>query len=439
MHSALPKVLHCLAGRPLLVHVYHAAAALAPRAIHVVHGHGGELVRAHCAHLDVEWVVQHSPRGTGDAVQCALPGIPADDRVLVLCGDVPLLQPAGLQRLVAAADGGALALLTTRLQEPGGYGRILRSADGNVGGIIEERDAGPEQRALQEVFTGALCAPAAVLHEHLQAGNAAPGRDGEHYLTALVQRAAQAGANVAAVAIQPWQAGGINTRAQLAEMEQRYRRHAAETLLAAGVTLVDPQRLDVRGEVEAAADVVIDVGVILEGRVVLARGVRIGAYSIVRDSRLGADAEVLPYSHVEGAEVGARCRLGPYCRIRPGTQLETGARIGNFVELKQARVGSGAKINHLSYVGDAEVGTDTNLGCGTVTCNYDGSTKHRTVIGNDVFIGSSCQLVAPVTVGDGATVAAGSTITEDVAAGTLAVARSRQQSVAHWQRPGRRR
>ena len=443
MRSRLPKVLHPLAGRPLLAHVVEAARALGPEAVYVVHGHGGGQVRAALGGLPVTWVEQAEQLGTGHAVAQALPRIPDGHQVLVLYGDVPLLRSETLRRLLKAAEAGApgergLALLTAELPDPTGYGRILRDADGRVTGIVEEGDASAEQRALREVNTGVLAAPAGRLRawlERIDNRNA----QGEYYLTDVVALAVLEGVPVRAVpAEDPAEVQGVNDRLQLAALERLWQRRAAEGLMRQGVTLLDPDRLDLRGEVVCGTDVTLDVGVVLEGRVELGDGVRVGPYAVLKDVRLGEGCEVLAHSVLEGVEAGAGVRIGPFARLRPGTRLADGVRVGNFVELKAAEVGEGSKINHLSYVGDASVGRDVNIGAGTITCNYDGHRKHRTVIEDEAFIGSDTQLVAPVRVGRRATIGAGSTITKDAPPGELTLSRAPQVTRKGWRRPGER-
>ena len=433
MNSALPKVLQPLGGQPLLAHVLATARALSPQAIHVVAGHGMAAVRAACPGDDLHWIEQTEQRGTGHAVAQALPHV-AKGTALILYGDVPLVPPRTLAALRDAAGDG-IALLVMQAADPTGYGRILRDAAGRVRGIVEERDATPAERSVREVNTGLMAAPVALLRRYLpqvQPRNA----QGEHYLTDVVALAAADGAPVQAVAAQdPDDALGINDRVQLAFAERTLQRRRAEALLRAGVTLADPARLDVRGELLCGRDVFIDVNAVFEGRVVLGDGVRIGPNAVLRNCALGAGVEVLAFSHLDGARVGDRARIGPYARLRPGAELACETHIGNFVEVKQATVGRGSKVNHLSYIGDAEIGERVNVGAGTITCNYDGVHKHRTVIADDAFIGSGSELVAPVTVGEGATVGAGTTLRKDAPAHQLTVGGGRQVSLPHWRRP----
>lgn len=435
MRSDLPKVLHPLAGRTLLEHVIAATGALGADAVHVVYGHGGALVPERLAGLAVTWAEQAERLGTGHAVAQALPGIPDSHTVLVLYGDVPLIEAQTLRRLVDAAGARGLALLTVELPDPTGYGRIVRDGAGAVRRIVEEKDAGPAERGLREVNTGILAAPAGALRRWLAALDC-DNAQGEYYLTDVVALAVGEGVPVTTVApgaVEEVQ--GVNDRIQLAERERDHRRREARRLMREGVTLADPDRIDVRGAVRAGRDVILDVGVILEGEVELGDRVRVGPYTLLRNVRVGADTEILSHSRIENAVIGARCRIGPFARVRPGTELAAEVHIGNFVELKNARVDAGSKINHLSYVGDTSVGKRVNIGAGTITCNYDGANKHRTVIEDDVFVGSDTQFVAPVRVGAGATIGAGSTITRDAPAGELTLSRAPQQTRPGWKRP----
>jgi len=437
MRSDLPKVLQPLAGRSLLAHVLTTARTLGPRAIHVVYGHGGERVPAALAAADVAWVCQAEQLGTGHAVVQALPGVPDDDAVLVLYGDVPLIAAATLADLVAQLASADLALLTAELADPTGYGRIVRAGDGRVLRIVEEKDADATERALGEINSGILAAPAGRLRGWLERVGC-DNSQGEYYLTDVVGLAVADGAAVVARrAATAEEVLGVNTKGQLARLERHYQRAQAERLMAAGVTLADPARFDLRGEVTVGRDVGIDIGVVLEGHVTLADGVQIGPHCVLRDTAVGAGSVIEAHSLVDGAVIGAGCRIGPFARLRPQTRLDDGARIGNFVETKKATIGAGSKVNHLSYVGDAEIGRAVNIGAGTITCNYDGAAKHLTRIEDDVFIGSDTQLVAPVTVGAGATVAAGTTVTRDVPAQCLAVSRTPQRLVPGYRRPAK--
>ncbi|MHB1238986.1 MAG: bifunctional UDP-N-acetylglucosamine diphosphorylase/glucosamine-1-phosphate N-acetyltransferase GlmU [Gammaproteobacteria bacterium] len=435
MRSGFPKVLHPVAGRCLLEHVVAAALRLEGRAIHVVYGHGGQAVPERLAALPVHWVEQAEQLGTGHAVAQALPAVPPEDTVLVLYGDVPLITAGTLERLVGEAGNSRLALLTVELPDPTGYGRIVRGPGGGVLRIVEEKDANVQERALREGNTGILAGPAGMLARWLAAldkNNA----QGEFYLTDVVAMAVADGVDVPTVApASIAEVMGVNDRIQLAERERDYRLREAQRLMRDGVTLRDPERFDLRGEVRAGRDVVIDVNVVLEGVVHLGDRVRIGPNSVIRNTRIGDDTEILSHTLIEDAVIGPGCRVGPFARVRPGTDLAAGVHVGNFVELKNAQVADGSKINHLSYIGDTTVGRRVNIGAGTITCNYDGANKHRTVIEDEVFIGSDTQLVAPVTVGGGATIGAGTTVTRDAPPGELTVSRVPQQTRPGWKRP----
>jgi len=435
MYSDLPKVLHPLAGKPLLGHVIDAARALRPAAVHVVYGFGGDRVPRAFPDGGIRWVLQAEQKGTGHALQQALPGVARERVVLILYGDVPLTRIDTLRPLVAAAADGALALVTVELADPTGYGRIMRDAAGRVVRIVEHKDATPEQRGVREINTGIMAAPAALLARWLgtlKNDNA----QGEYYLTDVVAAAVADGIKIETN--QPaytWEIMGVNSKLQLAELERTAQANRARALMEQGVTVMDPARLDVRGDATVGRDVVLDVNVVLEGRVVLGDGVRIGPNNVLRDVTVGAGTQVQPNCVIEEAVIGAECRIGPFARIRPGTKLADHAHVGNFVEIKNSEVGAGSKINHLSYVGDTSVGREVNIGAGTITCNYDGANKHRTVIGDRAFIGSDTQLVAPVTVGEGATIGAGSTITKDAPPGELTLSRAEQKTRPGWKRP----
>lgn len=434
MRSALPKVLHPVAGKSMLGHVLDCGRMLEPEAMHVVIGHGAERVREAVASDDVQFVVQEQQLGTGHAVAQALPNLSAE-RVLILYGDVPLIERTTLDRLLAKVADDRIALLTVVLDDPTGYGRIIRDASGAVQAIVEQKDASEAQRQIKEGNTGILAVPGARLADWLQRlsnDNA----QGEYYLTDIIAMAVADGLLVdTEQAADPMEVQGANDRAQLAMLERHYQSRAARRLMAEGVTLLDPARFDVRGEVTAGRDVEIDINVILEGRVVIEDNVRIGPNCVIRDSILRRGAIVKANSHLEGADVGEGADCGPFARLRPGAVLGARAHVGNFVELKNARMGEGAKAGHLAYLGDAQIGARTNIGAGTITCNYDGANKHLTVMGEDVFIGSNSALVAPVTLGDRVTTGAGSVITQDVDADTLAVGRARQRNIDGWQRP----
>lgn len=434
MRSALPKVLHPVAHKPMLGHVIDTARALNPASIQVVVGHGAEQVEQQLAADDLGFVLQAQQLGTGHAVAQALPSLQAE-RVVVLYGDVPLIQQSTLQALLASCDSNSLALLTVLLDDPTGYGRIVRNAEGAVRAIVEQKDASPEQLVIQEGNTGILVAPREKLAQWL-AALSNDNAQGEYYLTDIIAMAVADGTVVVTeTANDSMEVQGANDRLQLAQLERYYQQLQAENLMRQGVTLRDPSRVDIRGTVEVGRDVLIDVNVILEGHVVLEDGVSIGANSIVKDSLLRKGAVVKSHCHLDNAELGEGADCGPFARLRPGAVLGKQAHVGNFVELKNARMGEGAKAGHLTYLGDSEIGARSNIGAGTITCNYDGANKHATVLGEDVFIGSNSSLVAPVTLGDGAVTGAGSTITADVAAGSLAVGRAKQRNIEGWQRP----
>ncbi len=435
MKSRLPKVLHRLAGRTLLEHVAAAARRLDPARIHVVYGHGGARVRGAHPALEVSWVEQSEQRGTGHALEQAMPAIPDEATVLVLYGDVPLIDTATLQDTIAAGAGDAIALITAEVDDPSGYGRILRGDDGRVAGIVEEADASAADRAIREINTGILAASAHRLRgwlARLEENNV----QGERYLTDVVAMAVGDGVPVSSVSpLAAEEVLGVNDRAQLAMLERRYQRRQAQRLMRAGVTVMDPARLDIRGEVEVGPDVVLDVNVILEGRVVIGEGASIGPNCVIRDTEIGPHTRIFANTVIEQAHIGSDCNIGPFARFRPGTSLADEVHIGNFVEVKNSRVGHGSKANHLTYLGDTEVGKHVNVGAGTITCNYDGAEKHRTVIEDDVFVGSGVELVAPITVHAGATIGAGATVTKDVPAGVLTVSRGRQTTIENWRRP----
>ena len=437
MKSALPKVLHTMAGLPLLEHVVRTALALAPRAIHVVVGHGADQVRQALGDYELDWVTQEHQLGTGHAVMQALPSVAEESTVLVLYGDVPLITAPTLERLVALAGDGP-ALLTAQLDSPQGYGRILRDEHGRLRGVVEERDASDAERAIREINTGVLAAPAADLRRYLpRVGN--DNRQGEYYLPDGLSLAVADGREVAsAEAGSELEILGVNDRVQLNRVEREYQRRQAERLMQEGVSIADAARLDVRGSLSCDADVRIDVNVVFEGDVQLGRGVSIGPNCVIRNARIGEGATVHALSHVEEAIIGPGASVGPYARLRPGTVLAAEARVGNFVETKKASIGPGSKVNHLSYIGDCEMGAGVNIGAGTITCNYDGGDKHRTDIGDGGFVGSNSTLVAPLAIADGGFVAAGSTITRSVDENELAVGRGKQRNVQGWQRPGKR-
>ena len=434
MKSALPKVLQKIAGRPMLAHAIDAARALSPQGIHVVYGHGGDAVRAAFAdQSDLQWSEQTQQLGTGHAVQQAMPGVPDDVRVLVLYGDVPLITAHSLQRLVDAP--GRLAVLAADLPDPTGYGRILRDPEGRVAAIVEHKDADDDQRRIHLVNTGVIAADSTALKrwlEHLGNDNA----QGEYYLTDVFAAAADeyAAAEIVVVA-DPLETEGANDPWQLARLERAFQLRQVRALCTDGARVADPARLDIRGTVRVGRDVEVDVDVVFEGEVELGDGVRIGPFCRIKDSTLAAGTEVRAHCDLDGARSEGAVQIGPYARLRPGTVLADGAHIGNFVETKNATIGVGSKANHLSYLGDAVVGAGVNIGAGTITCNYDGANKFTTTIEDNAFIGSNSALVAPITIGEGATIGAGSVIGRDAPAGTLTVARARQVTLEGWVRP----
>jgi bifunctional UDP-N-acetylglucosamine pyrophosphorylase/glucosamine-1-phosphate N-acetyltransferase len=435
MRSDLPKVLHPLAGKPLLGHVLDTARAIGAKQICVVYGHGGEQVRAELNAPDIAWARQEPQLGTGHAVLQAMPfAAPTASSTLVLYGDVPLIRASTLQRLIDAAGNGSLALLTAHLDNPQGYGRIVR-VSGEIKRIVEEKDADDAERKICEINTGILVAPTAALARWLpKLGNR--NAQGEYYLTDIVSLAVAEGMPI--VTAQPdaaWETEGINSKLQLATLERVYQRNVAEQLMVAGVTLADPARIDVRGELLCGRDVSIDVNCVFEGRVELADGAAIGASCVLKNCRIGSGTRIAPFCHIDDAVVGAASIIGPYARLRPGTELGSDVHIGNFVEVKNSTIADHSKANHLAYVGDATIGSRVNVGAGTITCNYDGANKFRTVIEDDVFIGSDTQLVAPVTVGRGATLGAGTTLTRDAPPDQLTVSRAKQMSIPGWKRP----
>ena len=436
MQSDLPKVLQPVAGRPLLKHVIDTARELSASDIHVVYGHGGERVREALAAENVTWALQAEQLGTGHAVQQAMPGVPDDHLVLILFGDVPLVQAATMQRLVdAAANGEALGVLSVRMKDPTGYGRIVRDRAGTVARIVEHKDANQKERAIDEVNTGLMAASAKRMREWLaQLSN--DNVQGEYYLTDVVVMAAKAGLKVNAIlADREDEVLGVNDKVQLAEVEAVYRKRRATELMLQGVTLVDPARFDARGPVTVGRDVHIDVNVVLEGKVSLGNRVRIGPNVVIRDSEIGDDTVVFPSCVIDHASIGPNCNIGPFARFRPSSSLAQGVHVGNFVEVKNSILGAGAKANHLTYLGDATVGERVNVGAGTITCNYDGANKWRTEIGAGAFIGSGAMLVAPVKIGAGATIGAGSTITKDAPDDKLTLERSKQLTLDGWKRP----
>ncbi|MCP5183469.1 MAG: bifunctional UDP-N-acetylglucosamine diphosphorylase/glucosamine-1-phosphate N-acetyltransferase GlmU [Pseudomonadales bacterium] len=436
MRSSLPKVLHPIAGKPMLAHVLDTARLLTPSGMHVVVQPGADQVRRALAG-DITWVEQREQLGTAHAVAQAMPGIGDDATVLVLFGDVPLVNPQTIRQCVDHAEAGHLSLVTAILRDPAELGRIVRE-DGAIRRIVEYKDASTEQRGIREINSGIMAAPSSLLSAFfatMRNDNA----QGEFYLTDIVEFALCNGVRVEGVVTDnEMEVAGVNNRVQLAEVERAKQREIAEALMRGGVTLADPARLDVRGNVRAGRDVFIDVNAVLIGEVELGDGVSIGPNVMITDSKLGAGVRVNANSVIEGAVLSAQCTIGPFARIRPGTELAENVHIGNFVETKKARIGKGSKANHLAYLGDTDIGAGCNIGAGTITCNYDGFAKHRTSIGDDVFVGSNATLVAPVELDDGAFVAAGSTITTKVENGDLAVGRGKQRNIKGWTPPHRR-
>ncbi len=433
MNSDLPKVLHCLADKPLLQHVIDTAMSLQPESIQVVYGHGGEQVRNTLANLPVQWVEQKQQLGTGHAVAQAIPNIADDNIVLVLYGDVPLINSVTLQGLCSAET--SLNILTAKLNNPTGYGRIIRNNNGQAERIVEEKDATTEIKLIQEINTGMLATKASNLRAWL-AKLDKNNSQGEYYLTDVIAMAVTDNIPIHINTVDDvYEVMGVNDRVQLANLERYYQLQQVNNLMLAGVTVQDPNRLDIRGTIKTGHDISIDINVILAGNVALGNRVRIGPNTIIRNAKIADDVEVLSNCVIEDVIIGAGCKIGPFARLRPETELAEQVHIGNFVELKKSVVARGSKINHLSYIGDSEIGSNVNIGAGTITCNYDGANKHKTIIKNDVFVGSDTQLVAPVIVEAGATIGAGSTITKDIAEDTLTVSRVEQQSISGWERP----
>ncbi len=434
MHSNLPKVLHPIAGKALVSHVIDTARSLSPRRLCLVYGHGGDVVRAALDAPDLAWALQEPQLGTGHAVQQALPFVADGGTTLVLYGDVPLIQADTLKKLLQAAEG-ALAILTVELADPQGYGRIVRDDGGRVVRIVEQKDASSEERSIREINTGIMAMPTVRLGEwlaRLSSNNA----QNEFYLTDIVGMAVEEGLPVRTANPQhAWEVLGVNSKVQLAELERIAQRCQAEKLMEQGVRLADPARFDVRGNLECGRDVFIDVNCVFEGEVQLADAVEIGPNCVLKNARIGTGARIAAFTHIEDAVVGADGMIGPFARLRPGTELAEDVHVGNFVEIKKSSIAAHSKANHLAYIGDATIGSRVNVGAGTITCNYDGANKHRTVIEDDAFIGSDTQLVAPVTVGRGATVGAGTTLTKDAPAESLTISRARQSSITGWKRP----
>lgn len=434
MQSALPKVLHPLAGKPLLAHVIDTARALSPSRLCVVYGHGGETVPESFQSPDISFARQEPQLGTGHAVMQAVPQLQDDVPTLVLYGDVPLTTRNTLQQLLDSAGSNKLAILTIELENPTGYGRILRRA-GEIVGIVEQKDASETEKAIREVNTGIMVVPTRQLKKWL-ATLSNDNAQKEYYLTDIVARAVADGVPV--VSARPsgvWETLGVNSKVQLAELERIHQRNIADALLEQGVTLADPARIDVRGSISCGRDVSIDINCVFEGNVELEDGVVIGAHSVIKNARIARGANIKPFCHIEDAVIGASSIIGPYARLRPGTELAEDVHIGNFVEVKNSQIAASSKANHLAYVGDATVGSRVNIGAGTITCNYDGANKFRTIIDDDAFIGSDTQLVAPVRVGKGATLGAGTTLTKDAPDGKLTISRGKQVTIENWKRP----
>ena len=434
MYSDLPKVLHPIAGKPMVKHVIDTAKQLGAHNIHLVYGHGGDLMQQRLANEPVNWVLQTEQLGTGHAMQQAAPFFADDENILMLYGDAPLITKATLEKLIAAKPDKGIALLTVVLDNPTGYGRILRE-NGNVVGIVEQKDANAEQLKIQEVNTGVMVSDGASFKKwltQLDNNNA----QGEYYMTDVIALANRDGCQVAAVqAADLMEVEGANTRLQLVALEQYFQQKQARELLLAGVMLLDPNSFKLRGELTHGKDVEIDMNVILKGKVRLGNRVKIGAGCVITNCDIGDDVEIKPYSVLEDASVGANAAIGPFSRLRPGAELAENTHVGNFVEIKKAQIGKGSKVNHLTYVGDAEIGKDCNIGAGVITCNYDGANKFKTIIGDNVFIGSDSQLVAPVTIESGATIGAGSTIRDDVRHDELVTTRVPQKHIQGWERP----
>ena len=434
MKSDLPKVLHPIAGRPMVQHVVDAAGALDPDNTVLIYGHGGDAVRQAVTGSRLQWAEQAEQLGTGHAVAQALPHL-EEDVVLVLYGDVPLIQPQTLRDFVARVDDQSLALMTLTLDDPSGYGRVIRDGDGKVRRVVEQKDASDDEKAVREINTGILACTRRFLNDslpRLSNSNA----QGEYYLTDLIAMAVDAGMEV--VTEQPghaWEVDGVNDRVQLARLERVHQRVRAESLMRAGVTLLDPARLDIRGNLQCGQDVTLDINTVLVGDVVIGDRVTVGPNCLIRNARIGSGTHIEANSVVDGAVVGEECQVGPFARLRPGTELAVRAKVGNFVETKKAYVGEGSKVNHLTYIGDSRIGKGVNVGAGTITCNYDGVNKFQTVMKDGAFIGSNSSLVAPVTIGENATVGAGSVVTKDVPDQGLAVARGQQRNIQNWSRP----
>ncbi|MDK9739155.1 bifunctional UDP-N-acetylglucosamine diphosphorylase/glucosamine-1-phosphate N-acetyltransferase GlmU [Vibrio sp. D404a] len=434
MYSNTPKVLHTLAGKPMVKHVIDTCNGLGAQNIHLVYGHGGDQMKATLAEEQVNWALQAEQLGTGHAVDQASAHFADDEKVLVLYGDVPLISAETIENLLDAQPTGGIALLTVVLDNPTGYGRIIRK-NGPVVAIVEQKDATDEQKLIKEINTGVMVATGGDLKRWLS-GLSNDNAQGEYYLTDVIAAAHDEGRAVEAVhPNSPIEVEGVNDRSQLARLERAYQAEQADKLLKQGVMLRDPSRFDLRGELQCGMDVEIDVNVIIEGSVSIGDNVTIGAGCVLKDCEIDDNTVIRPYSVIEGATVGEDCTVGPFTRLRPGADMRNDSHVGNFVEVKNTRLGEGSKANHLTYLGDAEIGQRVNVGAGAITCNYDGANKFKTIIGDDVFVGSDSQLIAPVTIADGATVGAGSTVTRDVAENELVISRAKERKIANWQRP----
>ena len=435
MKSAFPKVLHQLAGKPLVNHVYDTAMSIGAENVCVVYGHEGEMLLQSCNDFECHFAEQKQQLGTGHAVDHALPYLSMSDTVLILYGDVPLTSEETLKNLVDKVDDETIALLTVKLDDPMGYGRIVRDENENVTSIVEQKDASPEQLHITEVNTGIMALKADLLRDMLSKINN-ENAQGEYYLTDVIGLAVEEGKKIeACFAANEHEVAGVNSRVQLAELERIYQLEQAKKLMESGVTLADPSRIDIRGNISVGQDIFIDTNVTLSGDVTIEDFVQIGQGCVINDTTIAAGTIIKPYSVIENAVIGTQVEIGPFARVRPGTEMGAGSKIGNFVETKKALIGEGSKINHLSYVGDSDVGKNVNIGAGTITCNYDGANKHKTIIKDNAFIGSDSQLVAPVTIGEGVTVAAGSTITKDTSDDVLVISRTKQKEMNGWQRP----
>ena len=438
MKSTQPKVLHSLAGKPLLHHILSTVEQLSVTQMLVVCGYQGQTIIDQTKQYSVDWVWQQEQRGTGHAVKCALPSLKLSERVLILCGDVPGVQLKTLESLLQQTPVNAVGVLTAKVEDPTGLGRIIRNENGHVVEIVEHKDATAEQLAINEINTGIYVVPQAFLTEALSSLKAENAQQ-EYYLPDIIHYAVQKKIAVCGIRAQnSWEVLGVNSKQELARLERLYQQEQANQLMADGVMLLDPQRLDLRGEVNIGQDVTIDINVILEGKVTIGSNVQIGPNVVIKDSVIGDGAVILANSHVDSAHIGAKCQVGPFARIRPGTRLAETAKIGNFVETKKTEIGVGSKINHLSYIGDSQVGAGVNIGAGTITCNYDGVNKYQTVIEDNVFVGSNTELVAPVRVGRGATIAAGTTLVKDAPAGELSLTQKKQTVIECWERPTKR-